>query len=189
MDQVRIGQFLRELRKEKGLTQEQLAEQFSVSGRTVSRWENGNNMPDISLLVQLSEFYGVDIRELIDGERKCENMNTEMKETLEKVAAYSAAEKESILKQQFMNLVLALISFAGAFVIWTAFRECYGAMAVFLSMGLSSAGSGILNNMKLRGKLDKVTWKKVVIVGITVCLAVMLLAVLLVISLISDMFG
>ena len=50
MDQQKIGRFLKELRKEKGITQEQLAEQFSVSNRTISRWENGNNMPDLDIL-------------------------------------------------------------------------------------------------------------------------------------------
>ena len=65
MDQVKIGSFLRELRKEKALTQEQLAEQFGVSGRTVSRWENGNNMPDISILIELADFYEVDIRQFL----------------------------------------------------------------------------------------------------------------------------
>ena len=48
MDLVKIGKFIQELRKEKGLTQEQLAEQMGVARRTVSRWETGNNMPDIS---------------------------------------------------------------------------------------------------------------------------------------------
>ena len=67
MNQQRIGRFLRELRKEKQLTQEQLAEVLSVSGRTVSRWETGSNMPDISLLVELSDFYDVSIPEIIDG--------------------------------------------------------------------------------------------------------------------------
>ena len=70
MDQIKIGSFLKELRKEKALTQEQLAEKFGVSGRTVSRWENGNNMPDISILVELAEFYDLDIREIIAGEKK-----------------------------------------------------------------------------------------------------------------------
>ena len=54
VDQVKIGNFLKKLRKEKGITQEQLAEILNVSGRTVSRWETGNNMPDISILVDLS---------------------------------------------------------------------------------------------------------------------------------------
>ena len=47
MDQIKIGKFLAELRKEKGMTQEQLAEKFYVARRTVSRWETGSNMPDI----------------------------------------------------------------------------------------------------------------------------------------------
>lgn len=50
MDQGRIGNFIKDLRKEKGLTQEQLAEQFAVSRRTVSRWETASNMPDLDLL-------------------------------------------------------------------------------------------------------------------------------------------
>jgi transcriptional regulator with XRE-family HTH domain len=46
MDQVKVGSFLKELRKEKNLTQENLAEQLNVPGRTISRWETGSNMPD-----------------------------------------------------------------------------------------------------------------------------------------------
>ena len=59
MNQIKISAFLKELRKEKNLTQEQLAEQLNVSGRTVSRWETGTNMPDVSILVELAEFYNV----------------------------------------------------------------------------------------------------------------------------------
>lgn len=55
MDQIKIGAFLKELRKEKGITQEQLAEELLVSARTISRWETGNNMPDIGLLVDIAE--------------------------------------------------------------------------------------------------------------------------------------
>ena len=81
MDQKKIGSFLKELRKEKDITQEQLAEKIKVSGRTVSRWETGSNMPDISLLAELADFYDVSISEIIDGERKSDNMNEEVKET------------------------------------------------------------------------------------------------------------
>ena len=49
MNQEKIGKFLKELRKQKGLTQEQIAEKFHVSNRTISRWENGNNMPDLDI--------------------------------------------------------------------------------------------------------------------------------------------
>ena len=51
MDQIKIGQFLKRLRTEKSLTQEKLAELIGVSNRSVSRWENGNTMPDFDLLI------------------------------------------------------------------------------------------------------------------------------------------
>ncbi len=98
MNQVKIGKFLRELRKGKGLTQEQLAEQFNISRRSVSRWETGSNMPDVGLLIEIADFFNVDIREIIDGERKSENMNKE-KETLKKVAEYADAEKTKLKKK------------------------------------------------------------------------------------------
>ena len=98
MNQVKIGEFLRELRKGRGLTQEQLAEQFNISRRSISRWETGSNMPDVGLLIEIADFFDVDIREIIDGERKSENMEKE-KETLRKVAEYADAEKAKLKKK------------------------------------------------------------------------------------------
>ena len=66
MNQQRTGEFLKHLRKNKRLTQEQLAEHFFVSSRTVSRWETGSNMPDLDMLIELADFYDVDLREIID---------------------------------------------------------------------------------------------------------------------------
>ena len=68
MDPIRIGAFLKELRKERNLTQEALAGKFGVTQRSVSRWENGTTMPDISLLIELADFYDVDIRDLLRGD-------------------------------------------------------------------------------------------------------------------------
>ena len=70
MDQQKIGGFLKELRQEKKMTQEQLAEQMGVSRRTVSRWETGNNLPDLSVIVELADFYDVDLNEIFRGERR-----------------------------------------------------------------------------------------------------------------------
>ena len=70
MDQIKIGAFLKELRNKKGLTQEQFAEIINVSNRTVSRWENGYNLPDLDVLVELAGYYEVDLQEILDGERK-----------------------------------------------------------------------------------------------------------------------
>ena len=67
MNQIKIGSFLKELRKEKGMTQEQLAEQLNISNRSVSRWETGSSLPDLSILIILAEYYDVEVREIIDG--------------------------------------------------------------------------------------------------------------------------
>ena len=88
MDQIKIGIFLKELRKEKKLTQEQLAEKLNVSGRTVSRWETGSNMPDIGMLVEMADFFDVSIPEIVSGERKSENMNKETRDTAVAMAEY-----------------------------------------------------------------------------------------------------
>lgn len=60
MDTKKIGQFLKFLRRENGFTQEELAEKLNVSSRTVSRWETGANMPDLSILMEIAELYQVE---------------------------------------------------------------------------------------------------------------------------------
>ncbi len=116
MDQKKIGAFLKELRKEKDVTQEQLAEEMRVSRRTVSRWETGSNMPDLDVLVDMADYYGVDVRELLDGERKSEHMDTEAKETVLKVADYSNEEKLRITKRLHWIFVSGLCFFTFYFL-------------------------------------------------------------------------
>ncbi|MBO4767647.1 MAG: helix-turn-helix transcriptional regulator [Lachnospiraceae bacterium] len=99
MDQKKIGGFLKELRKEKGVTQEQLAEAFCVSNRTVSRWENGNNMPDLDILIEISDYYEVDLRDILNGERKQKTMEKEMKETVLQAVEYTNVGSERCHKR------------------------------------------------------------------------------------------
>ena len=79
MDQQKMGAYLKELRKEKGITQEQLADKFYVSRRTVSRWETGSNMPEIEIMIELADYYEVDLKELLRGERKDDDMDQNIK--------------------------------------------------------------------------------------------------------------
>ena len=116
MDQIKIGTFLKELRKAKGLTQEQLAEKLNVSSRTVSRWETGSNMPDISMLVQIADFYDVSIPEIIYGERKSENMDQETRETAVAMAEYS----QNTAKIEKQKVIGILMSAFGVFIIVSA---------------------------------------------------------------------
>ena len=116
MDQIKIGVFLKALRRGKALTQEQLAEQLGVSGRTVSRWETGSNMPDLGMLVELAEFYGVSIPEIIKGERKSENMDQKIKETAVAMAEYS----QVTAKIGTRRVIGILLSVFGLFIIVSA---------------------------------------------------------------------
>ena len=112
MNQKKTGEFLKSLREGKGLTQEQLAEHFNVSTRTVSRWETGNNMPTVDMLIDLAGFYDVDIQEIIDGERKSENMKIETADTLKKVVEYTVKERR-ITK----NRVISRYAGCGAIIV------------------------------------------------------------------------
>lgn len=116
MDQVKIGSFLRELRKEKILTQEALAEQLGVSNRTISRWETGSNMPDIGMLVEIADYYDVSIPEIINGERKSENMNQETRDTAVAMAEYSHNEVR-VGKKKIIGILMLTF---GIFIILSA---------------------------------------------------------------------
>lgn len=146
MDLVKIGRFLQELRKERELTQEQLAEQMGVARRTVSRWETGSNLPDLDILVELSDFYAVDLREILNGERKSEHMNEELKETVLQVADYSSEEKAKLLRRMQVLFIAGFIGFAAFLVITllgldkTAPYEFIGGCGLGIAFGMIIVG-------------------------------------------------
>lgn len=131
MNQQKIGEFLKELRKEKELTQQQFAEILNVSNRTVSRWENGNNMPDLDVLIYISDYYEIDLRELLDGERKSEKMNKEFEETILKAVDYTNTETEKYNKRVHWLLVAGAICWVIFQVIsHTGLNEIYALSAI-----------------------------------------------------------
>ena len=112
MDTVKIGAFLRELRKGKELTQEQLADVFNVSARTVSRWETGSNMPDISILVEIADYYQLDIREILNGEKNAA-LPADDGSSLKNVAEYADKEKERLAAK---TRIYAIAGIVGMFI-------------------------------------------------------------------------
>ena len=146
MDQIKIGKFLQELRKEKGLTQEQLAEQVGVARRTISRWETGSNMPDLDILIELSDFYDVDLRELLSGERRSEQMDKEMKDTVLQVADYSNEEKARLLRRMHWLFIAGLVGFVLFLIITAA-----GLDEPSPYEGIGSFGLGIAFGMVILG--------------------------------------
>ncbi len=159
MEQQKVGSFLKMLRREKSLTQEQLAEQLHISGRTVSRWETGSNMPDISLLVELAEFYEVSIPEIIDGERKSETMNEEAKETALKLSDYTDTVNRK-LKTRLLWMTLAALAGMVVFAVLdildlhTPFYDFVAGVGLGLGYGMLAVLalylSGILGRIKAR---------------------------------------
>lgn len=126
MNQKKTGMFLKELRKGKNLTQEQLAELLGVSNRSVSRWENGVNMPDFDLVIELANYFEVSIEEFLDGERRIEMVDKKTEETILKVAEYESSEKMRFSKRLCRIFLVAIAAFC--------------VYAVIEMKGLASAG-------------------------------------------------
>ena len=97
MDPKKYGEFLKSLRKEKGLTQEALADQIFVTSKTISRWETGRQLPDLEMLQKLAEFYSVDIRDMVAGEIIADKTSSEI-EALKNTEAYT--EKKGRLRRR-----------------------------------------------------------------------------------------
>ena len=168
MDQKKIGKFLKELRKEKGITQEEFAEMLNVSGRTVSRWETGTNMPDISLLVDIAEIFDVSISEIINGERKSEIMEKEVKETVLSLSDYAEAINKKIKGRLLVLTVIAIVGMIAFVAIESTGLDTPGSiyekiasaglgldfgMLIVLAMYLS----GLLGKIKARRKMRRET--------------------------------
>lgn len=114
MDVRKIGVFIAENRKSKGLTQEQLGEKLGVTNKTVSRWETGKYMPDLSLLKPLSDELGVSINELLNGEKvESENIESIVENAQESIIKTidHANRKIKMAKKIFVIVLIAVIVF------------------------------------------------------------------------------
>ena len=127
----RIGSFIATLRKEQNLTQEQFAEKLGVSNRSVSRWENGNTLPDFSLMQSICEITGVTLPELLNGVRQ--DPSAERKDSILLVLALWDREKLAKIKTLNFWVALGLASFLAAILsagivspVGTLLLVCFG---------------------------------------------------------------
>ena len=105
MDTIKIGNFLKELRKQNNMTQEQLGERIGVTNKTVSRWETGNYLPPIECLKLLSDIYQISINEILAGRKLNEN---EYKAATEDNIAVALEEIEKEEKKFEKKMFLAM---------------------------------------------------------------------------------
>lgn len=109
MNQEEIGKLIKEKRNEKGLTQSELAEKLNISSyKTISKWENGIYLPDISLLIELSEILNVSLYELLGGKEK-ENMKKEHVEEVLKTTINKVNKKNQMLLLRISIISLSII--------------------------------------------------------------------------------
>ena len=144
MEQIKTGKFIAELRKGKGMTQEQLGARLGVNSRSVSRRENGHGMPDISLLLELADVLGVTVQELLEGSRReieSGNAGVVTYEGLHTVVQYLNQERAAWKKQIDSSLKFSLLCVGMAMVLYIVFELWFaymGKAGVGLNAGVSS---------------------------------------------------
>lgn len=126
----KIGSFIQQLRAENDLTQEQLAEKLGVSNRSISRWENGTTMPDISLMKCICEEFHISISELINGERQ----SSSLKEP-------NAKENTNLKAKEAVDIILELSKHES--------RQKTNAVTFYFSLGFLFLGVILLQTMLL----------------------------------------
>lgn len=149
MDQIKIGRFLAALRRDAGLTQAALGEKLGVTGKTVSRWECANYMPDIEVFAMLSALYGVSINELLAGERLPDDrLRTAADENLLAVAresCFSLTERSAFWRRKWLRehtarLVLCAILAAALWVgLWCSPQPWFCGFCPIVWLGLWGA--------------------------------------------------
>ena len=142
MDQIKTGKFIATLRKEKELTQEQLGENLGVTNKTISRWENGNYMPDIEMLSLLSKEFDVSINELISGERLLlddfkkaadNNLVTALNNSTFTLKEKIAFFKKKWLREHIATIVLCIVVWIGI-MLWVALNNSYALLGAIGSI-------------------------------------------------------
>jgi len=121
MDLTQIGKFIAELRKERGLTQEQLGEKIGVSNKTVSRWETGTYLPPADALLIISELFDVSINEILSGTRLSKEeyrgaAENNLRQAI-KASSFSLKEKIDYFKKKWLKEHIAIMSFGGICII------------------------------------------------------------------------
>lgn len=122
MNQEKIGKFIAQCRKDKKMTQSELAEKLNVTDRSVSNWENGRNMPDLSLFKPICDELGVTINELLSGERlKKEKYQEKFEENMINTIDYSTRKINFVRNN--LGIVLVIIGILLSFTAMTMFAS------------------------------------------------------------------
>ena len=165
MDLDKIGKFIALNRKNKGLTQEQLAEKLGVTNKTVSRWETGKYMPDLSLLKPLSEELGITLNELLSGEKIEEQKIVEnMEKNIINTIDYSNKKVENEHKK--ISIILMILGAIISISALTIFNKESSWCSIYSIIGIIIFVIGLVRNLKKFKKIQKIGIGIVLFIGI-----------------------
>ena len=165
MDLDKIGKFIALNRKNKGLTQEQLAEKLGVTNKTVSRWETGKYMPDLSLLKPLSEELGITLNELLSGEKIEEQKIVEnMEKNIINTIDYSNKKVENEHKK--ISIILMILGAIISISALTIFDKESSWCSIYSIIGIIIFVIGLVRNFKKFKKIPKIAIGVILFVGI-----------------------
>lgn len=117
MNQTEIGKFIAACRREKNLTQAQLAEKLGITDRAVSKWETGRCLPDSAIMLELCEILGITVNELLSGEEI--NMDNYQKKADENLIALKKKDENNLTKNEVISIIftaMMLIGIAACFI-------------------------------------------------------------------------
>ena len=137
MDQAKIGKFIAKCRKDKGLTQMQLAEKLNITDRAVSKWETGKAMPDSSVMLELCDILKITVNDLLSGEVvTMDNYNKELESNLlEMIKQQEQADKRLLKIEIVMGVISVLPLVAAAIIVCIVpMEEWKAALLVGLSL-------------------------------------------------------
>ncbi len=124
MDNTKFGKFVSELRKEKNMTQKELAKKLNLTDKAISKWERGLSFPDITILNSLANELGIEISELLNGERGNKNevdIDKLIKDTIEEINKTKEKRKKRILKTKKFIVVLSIIILLLSLILQTVY--------------------------------------------------------------------
>ena len=165
MDLDKIGKFIALNRKNKGLTQEQLAEKLGVTNKTISRWETGKYMPDLSLLKPLSEELGITLNELLSGEKiKEEKIVENTERNILNTIDYSSKKVENEHKK--ISIILMILGAIISISALTIFNKESSWCSIYSIIGIIIFVIGLVRNLKKFKKIPKIAIGVILFVGI-----------------------
>ena len=118
MDQLKIGRFIAECRKQKNLTQMQLAEKLGITDKAISKWERGIAMPDSSIMLELCDILGISVNELLSGEKiSMENNNQKNEQLLFDMAKELEQKNKTVWKSMWVIMIISMTAlFSGILI-------------------------------------------------------------------------